>query len=165
MDRSENGQTVSCTSVILVPDDARLSSLRTGPPRSRRAFRRTLLHRRHDHRDLLQAHLPGAVPEVVERALLSVGRSSSGTRISTVPALPSRSVAWYSRMAGRVLNGFTRAEADRRKRTRWRRSGHAGRTTGHRLATPAEAFSEVPGRDASRRRPNTAGTFCEEADR
>src|SRR6185295_9599813 len=98
MDRSENGQTVSRPSVILVPDDARLSSLRTGPPRSRRAFRRTLLHRRHDHGNLLPADLPGSVAEVVERALLSLGRGGSRSWIPTLPSLPTRSFAWNSGM-------------------------------------------------------------------
>jgi hypothetical protein len=54
------------------------------------------------HANLLPADLPGALAEGRERPLLRDRRGRGSGRVPALPALPSRSLAWHTRMVRNI---------------------------------------------------------------
>src|SRR5262249_32838269 len=83
---------------------SRLEALRPRARRARRTVRRTVLHGRADHADLLPPDVSGEARAVAQRRLLSHCGSGRSRRIPPVPALPAGDRAGNARVAWRCGN-------------------------------------------------------------
>jgi len=139
--------------------------LRSRPPLARRAVRRPILHRRHQHRHLLPADLPGACAEGREYQVLPDGRRRGGRGIPPLSALSARSFSRDTRLARHIGGRVPGASAHRRGRSGRRGSRTAGGPPRSHRPASAKALPTAPRRGAARGRANAPRSLCEEAPR
>src|ERR1700687_3086557 len=109
---SENGQSFSVQSDILVPYAPRSENLRSRSTHSRPALRWALLHRGDDYTHLLSPHLSGASPKGTKCSLLSHRCGGCGSRPSSLPALPTRMFSGDTGLDGDLGYGIASVKID-----------------------------------------------------
>src|SRR6516164_1071511 len=97
-----------------------------GLPDPRRPFRRTGVRGRDLDRHLLPADLPGTHAQIRELPLLRLGRSSPGSGLPPLPALPAGDRARARLLARQLQHRLARAKTDRRGRARRKRGRRRG---------------------------------------
>ena len=90
------------------------TSLRPGAPLARCALRRSVLHRRDEHRHLLPPHLPRPHCKRRERSVLSERCRGGRRRLPPVPSLSPRGLAGHTGVARHIRARVARAPAHRR---------------------------------------------------
>jgi len=158
MSTSENRESYTFSVRDFIHEVTRQGDLLPRPRKPRSTLRRNVLRRRQVHRHLLPHGLPGPYPQIRKLHLLLIRCSSTGGRISPMPALPPRDCARDGLMARNLQHSLPCPRAHRRRSPRWRRQKRrcTSRTSRPRRAPAPKTLPPTPRSLAHRSRTNPA---------